>query len=230
MIAAYAYTRVSGRGQLEGSGLERQQEEINRFAKESGYLIKQTFKEEGISGTTTETERPAFQQMVFSILRNGVNHIIVESLDRLARDLQVQLQLCTYIASKEITLICAGTGENITQAILDDPMRKAMVQIQGVFAELDKSLVVRKLKNGRFKARQDSETRTLSGKKKCEGRKSLRESSPDLLKEARKLYRKPPKGKRRTLEEVGIALFEMGYQTSKGNPFAPAQVKRLIGC
>ena len=230
MIAAYAYTRVSGRGQLEGSGLERQQEEINRFAKESGYLIKQTFKEEGISGTTTETERPAFQQMVFSILRNGVNHIIVESLDRLARDLQVQLQLCTYIASKEITLICAGTGENITQAILNDPMRKAMVQIQGVFAELDKSLVVRKLKNGRIKARQDSEARTLAGKKKCEGRKSLRESSPDLLKEARKLYRKPPKGKRRTLEEVGIALFEMGYQTSKGNPFAPAQVKRLIGC
>jgi len=230
MIAAYAYTRVSGRGQLEGSGLERQQEEINRFAKESGYLIKQTFKEEGISGTTTETERPAFQQMVFSILRNGVNHIIVESLDRLARDLQVQLQLCTYIASKEITLICAGTGENITQAILNDPMRKAMVQIQGVFAELDKSLVVRKLKNGRIKARQDSEARTLAGKKKCEGRKSLRESSPDLLKEARKLYRKPPKGKRRTLEEVGMALFEMGYQTSKGNPYAPAQVKRLIGC
>ena len=230
MIAAYAYTRVSGRGQLEGSGLERQQEEINRFAKESGYLIKQTFKEEGISGTTTQTERPAFQQMVFSILRNGVNHIIVESLDRLARDLQVQLQLCTYIASKEITLICAGTGENITQAILDDPMRKAMVQIQGVFAELDKSLVVRKLRNGRIKARQDSETRTLSGKKKCEGRKSLRESSPDLLKEARKLYRKPPMGKRRTLEEVGIALFEMGYKTSKGNPYAPAQVKRLIGC
>jgi len=230
MIAAYAYTRVSGRGQLEGSGLERQQEEINRFAKESGYLIKQTFKEEGISGTTTETERPAFQQMVFSILRNGVNHIIVESLDRLARDLQVQLQLCTYIASKEITLICAGTGENITQAILEDPMRKAMVQIQGVFAELDKSLVVRKLKNGRIKARQDSETRTLSGKKKCEGRKSLRESSPDLLKEARKLYRKPPKGKRRTLEEIGLALFEIGYQTSKGNPYAPAQVKRLIGC
>jgi len=230
MIAAYAYTRVSGRGQLEGSGLERQQEEINRFAKESGYLIKQTFKEEGISGTTTQTERPAFQQMVFSILRNGVKHIIVESLDRLARDLQVQLQLCTYIASKEITLICAGTGENITQAILEDPMRKAMVQIQGVFAELDKSLVVRKLKNGRIKARQDSETRTLSGKKKCEGRKSLRESSPDLLKEARKLYRKPPKGTRRTLEKVGLALFEIGYQTSKGNPYAPAQVKRLIGC
>ena len=107
---------------------------------------------------------------------------------------------------------------------------QALVQIQGVFAELDKSLVVRKLKNGRIKARQDSETRTLSGKKKCEGRKSLRESSPDLLRDARKLYRKPPKGKRRTLEEIGGALFEMGYQTSKGNHYAPAQVKRLLGC
>ena len=29
MIAAYAYTRVSGRGQLEGSGLERQEEGID---------------------------------------------------------------------------------------------------------------------------------------------------------------------------------------------------------
>ena len=77
MIAAYAYTRVSGRGQLEGSGLERQHEEIEKFAKTSGYVIRQTFQEEGISGTTTETERPAFKQMVFSILRNGVNHIII---------------------------------------------------------------------------------------------------------------------------------------------------------
>ena len=230
MVKAFAYTRVSGKGQLEGSGLERQEEEINRFAKESGYLIKQTFKEEGISGTITETERPAFQQMVFSILRNGVNHIIVESLDRLARDLQVQLQLCTYIASKEITLICAGTGENITQAILNDPMRKALVQIQGVFAELDKSLVVRKLKNGRIKARQDSETRTLSGKKKCEGRKSLRETNPELLERTRQLYRKPRKGRRRTLAEVGRILFEEGFSTAKGKAYAPAQIKRLLGC
>ena len=230
MIAAYAYTRVSGRGQLEGSGLERQKEVIDKFAKNSGYTIKHTFREEGVSGTSYETERPAFQQMVFSILRNGVNHIIIESLDRMARDLQVQIQLCTYIASKNIHLISANTGENITQAILNDPMRKAMVQIQGVFAELDKSLVVRKLRNGRIKARQDSKARTLSGNKKCEGRKSLRESSPDLLREAKLLFRKPPKGKRRTLEEVGMALFEMGYQTSKGNPYAPAQVKRLLGC
>ncbi len=230
MIAAYAYTRVSGRGQLEGSGLERQHEEIEKFAKTSGYVIRQTFQEEGISGTTTETERPAFKQMVFSILRNGVNHIIVESLDRLARDLQVQLQLCTYIASKEITLICAGTGENITQAILNDPMRKALVQIQGVFAELDKSLVVRKLKNGRIKARQDSETRTLSGKKKCEGRKSLRETEPELLERARQLYRKPRKGRRRTLAEVGRILFEEGFSTAKGKAYAPAQIKRILGC
>ena len=120
MIAAYAYTRVSGRGQLEGSGLERQKEGIDKFAENSGFNIKQTFREEGVSGTSSETERPAFQQMVFSILRNGVNHIIIESLDRMARDLQVQIQLCTYIASKNIHLISANTGENITQAILNE--------------------------------------------------------------------------------------------------------------
>ena len=230
MVKAFAYTRVSGKGQLEGHGLERQHDAIQKYASNTGYQVTGVYSEEGISGTTDESCRPAFQRMVTDILRNGVNHVIVESLDRLARDLQVQLQLSAYCASKQIELISAATGENITQAIMEDPMRRAMVQIQGVFAELDKSLVVRKLKNGRLKARQDSETRTLSGKKKCEGRKSLRESNPDLLKDARKLYRKPIKGKRRTLEEVGMALFKMGYHTSKGNHYAPAQVKRLLGC
>ena len=71
MIAAYAYTRVSGRGQLEGSGLERQKEGIDKFAKNSGYTIRHIFREEGDSEASSETERPAFQQMVFSILKNG---------------------------------------------------------------------------------------------------------------------------------------------------------------
>ncbi len=230
MVKAFAYTRVSGKGQLEGHGLERQHDAIQKYASNTGYQVTGVYSEEGISGTTDESCRPAFQRMVTDILRNGVSHVIVESLDRLARDLQVQLQLSAYCASKQIELISAATGENITQAIMEDPMRRAMVQIQGVFAELDKSLVVRKLKNGRLKARQDSETRTLSGKKKCEGRKSLRETNPELLERTRQLYRKPRKGRRRTLAEVGRILFEEGFSTAKGKAYAPAQIKRLLGC
>ena len=230
MSTAFAYTRVSGKGQREGHGLQRQHDAIRKFAAGSGYQLTGVYSEEGISGTKGESSRPAFQRMVTDILRNGVNSVIVESLDRLARDLQIQLQLCTYLASKKIELISAATGENISRAIMADPMKRALVQIQGVFSELDKSLVVRKLRNGREKAREASSSRTLSGRRKCEGRKSLRESRPELLERARQLYRKPRKGIRRTLAEVGGILFEEGFCTTSGKAYAPAQIKRLLGC
>jgi DNA invertase Pin-like site-specific DNA recombinase len=80
-------------------------------------------------------------------------------LDRLAREYRIQEQLLIYLASKELTLFSANTGENVTEAIMGDPMRKAMVQVQGIFAELDKSLLVNKLR----KARQRKKAQTGRG-------------------------------------------------------------------
>ncbi len=65
------------------------------------------------------------------------------------------------MTAKGINLIAANTGENITKAISDDPMKKALVQIQGVFSELDKSLLVKKLRKARDKIRKE--------KGRCEG-------------------------------------------------------------
>ena len=80
--------------------------------------------------------------MIADILSDGCNTIIVEDLTRLAREYRIQENILVYLASKNIDLIAANTGENITTAIDSDPMKKALVQIQGVFGELDKSLLV----------------------------------------------------------------------------------------
>ena len=72
----------------------------------------------------------------------------------MAREYRIQEQLLIYLVSKGIDLISANTGENVTQAIQDDPMKKAMVQIQGIFSELDKVLLVRKLRKAREKVRE----------------------------------------------------------------------------
>ena len=63
--------------------------------------------------------------MIAEILSNGVNAIIIEGLDRLAREYRIQEQLLIYLVSKGISLIPANTGENVTQAIQDDPMKKS---------------------------------------------------------------------------------------------------------
>ncbi len=220
---AYAYLRVSGQGQLNGSGFDRQKEAIQAFCKASGYKIEEVFQE-AVSGTTEETDRPAFGNMVTAIRANGVDTIVVESLDRLAREYRIQEQLLIYLASKGIHLIAANTGENVTQAVMDDPMKKALIQIQGIFAELDKSLLVRKLRKAREMKRQQVG--------KCEGRKGYLETDKgkELLALIRKLRRKPrTKGKRRmTFEKVAHRLNEMGYSGANGNIFTDNNVRAIL--
>jgi len=217
----YAYLRVSGRGQVVGHGFDRQLESIKAFCDQQGYEINQVFKEQ-VSGTTDETDRPEFSAMVTTILKDGVDTVIVESLDRFARELRIQEQLLIYLASKDINLISANTGENVTKAITDDPMKKAMVQMQGIFAELDKSLLVKKLRKSREKVRKD--------KGKCEGRKSYKETEKgaEILREIRRLRRRRKGRKQRTFKEVAALLNEQGYTAANGKPFTGNTVRGIL--
>ncbi len=159
-MRAVAYKRVSGKGQLQGTGLDRQDEIIHAYAAHNGYEIVGVY---GDVYTGTDADRPGFVEMLEAMISDGVTIVIVESLDRMARDLMVQCSLLAKLASEGLTLISATTGENVTASMEEDPMRRALVQIQGVFAELDRRLLVRRLRKGRqiVKAR----------KGRCEGDK-----------------------------------------------------------
>jgi DNA invertase Pin-like site-specific DNA recombinase len=224
MIKAYAYLRVSGQAQIDGNGFDRQLEEIEKYAQQNGYKVVHVFKEEGVSGVTGEADRPGFQDMIAEILRNSVHTIIVESLDRLAREYRIQEQLLIYLVSKSIDLISANTGENVTQAIQDEPMRKAMVQIQGIFSELDKSLLVRKLRKAREKTRQD--------KGKCEGAKRYGEDSEEEQAVIRRIraMRRNKRGNRKgsTLREIADRLNAEGIPTKRGKKWSPGQIHMIL--
>jgi len=220
MEKAFGYIRVSGKSQIEGDGFKRQEKAIKEYAKVSGFKIEAVFKEKAVSGTLDETERPAFQEMVSMILKNGVRTIIIEGMDRLARDLQIQTTLIAYLASKKITLISARTDQNITKAVMSDPMQRALVQIQGVFSELEKNLLVKKLEVARNRKKADTG--------KCEGRKSYQESNPELIAEIKKLRRKPRNGKRLSLKKTMDALNQKGFTTTAGKPFTLAILKNII--
>src|SRR5258708_6982056 len=170
MTPFVAYCRVSGMSQVEGDGFLRQRGAIlgwmtNQNMAGKPYRLEHIYDEEGVSGKTDAEERPAFQRMIGELLGNGCRTIVIESLDRLARGYAIQEQLITYIASKGLTLIAANTGEDITAAMMGDPMKRAMVQMQGIFAELDKNMLVAKLR----KARE----RKKAKDGQCEGRKAF---------------------------------------------------------
>lgn len=225
MIKAYAYLRVSGRGQVKGHGFSRQLESINTYAKAHGYDVSGLYKDKGISGTNDETNRPQFTEMIEDILSNGVRTVVVESLDRLARAYRIQEQLLVYLASRNIILINASTGEDVTQAINDDPMKRAMIQVQGIFSELDKNLLVRKLRKAREAKKK------AAGK--CEGIKRYGEDNPAeqaIIKRIRYM-RRLPRGlnkKRMTYQAICDELNAEGLTTQRGKPWAPAQVWNIL--
>src|SRR5664279_1014027 len=114
----YAYLRVSGAGQVKGHGFDRQEDAIRAYAKTAKVEIVEVFRE---AHTGTEADRPVFVEMLAAILSNGVRAIVVESLDRLARDIVVQIALLGELRRRGVALIAANTGEDVTTT--DDPMR-----------------------------------------------------------------------------------------------------------
>ena len=221
---AFGYLRVSTKGQAKENkhGFKRQRETIESFSKRAGFKIIKYFKEP-VSGCKGEDERPAFMEMVSTMLReNRIICIVVEGMDRLARELMVQEQLISYLASKGIDLYPANTGENVTQAIKEDPVKKAMVQMQGVFSELEKSRLVKKLRKAREALREK--------KGRCEGVKpygSL-EGESEIVKLIKSLHKKPKGKKRMSHQRIADELNSRSIKPRSADKWEAMTVYNII--
>src|SRR5260370_4515014 len=92
-IPAVAYLRTSSATNTgpDKDADKRQRAAIAAFAKAHGYIIVDEFYDAAVSGADPINERAGFRAMLDRIAANGVRCIIVESPDRFARDLTVQL-------------------------------------------------------------------------------------------------------------------------------------------
>ena len=75
---------------MEGDGFTRQLKAIREYAAAHDMRIVNVYREEGVSGTKESADRPAWSELMTALHSNGVRVVIVEKLDRLARDLMVQ--------------------------------------------------------------------------------------------------------------------------------------------
>lgn len=216
---AVAYLRVSGKSQVEGDGFPRQIEAVEKEAAKQGFKITHTFREEGVSGTTEGDDRPAFKKMVSFVLDNpSAKTIFVENLTRLARAVRVQENILTYLALKNIDLISSDTGENITQAIKDDPMKKALIQMQATFAELEKSNLVNKLRKAR--ERKKAETGRCGGQHPFG---TLNAEEANTLETMQRL-----RAQGCTTRDIAEYLNNAGRPTRNGRPWHYASVSKIL--
>jgi len=159
MTKAFAYLRVSGKSQVDGDGFPRQLKAVKEYAAKHDLKIVQVYREEGISGTRELENRPALQELLTALYSNGVKTVIIEKLDRLARDLMVQETIIADMRKKGIEIISVAEPD----LMVDDPSRKLMRQIFGAIAEYDKAMLVMKLRGARQRVKAQTG--------RCDGRK-----------------------------------------------------------
>ena len=158
-MKALAYLRVSGKSQVGGDGFTRQLAAIKTYATTHDLKIVRVFKEEGISGTVENMNRPAWQELMATLHSNGVQNIVIEKLDRLARDLMVQETAIADLRKNGFTLISVAEPD----LMASDPTRVLMRQLMGAVAQYDKSQIVAKLRGARMRRKVEQGH--------CEGRK-----------------------------------------------------------
>jgi DNA invertase Pin-like site-specific DNA recombinase len=146
-----AYLRVSTIEQADkGYGLDVQREAIAKAAKQLSAKVVAWTADEGKSGTLDAVDRPGLLEALTTIRDGQANGLIVRDLDRLARAVTVQEAVLAEVWDHHDTAVFTSVPpQEVLRDDPDDPYRTAMRQMRGVFAELDRRLIVKRLRDGR---------------------------------------------------------------------------------
>jgi DNA invertase Pin-like site-specific DNA recombinase len=106
---------------------------IREYATERDIKIVNVYREEGVSGTKESADRPAWSELMTALHANGVRTVIIEKLDRLARDLMVQETIIADLRKHGFELV------SLTEPDLmkNDPTRILVRQMMGAVAQCE---------------------------------------------------------------------------------------------
>jgi DNA invertase Pin-like site-specific DNA recombinase len=212
---AFAYLRTSSAANVgaDKDSDKRQRAAIGGFASARGYQIVAEFYDTAVSGADPIAERPGFKAMLDRIAGNGVRTILIESPDRFARDLAVQLAGHDFLKGLGIDLIPATAPDHFLE---DTPTAVLVRQVLGAIAQFEKASLVAKLKAAR--------DRKIAAGEKCGGRKSHLESQPKVVGLAKALRRKIGG----SLREIAAELAAHGHLSRSGKPFTARSVNNML--
>jgi DNA invertase Pin-like site-specific DNA recombinase len=217
-VEAIGYMRTSSAANVgrDKDSEKRQRAAIEGYAKAAGYVVVEWFYDAAVRGADTVTARPGFAAMLDRIAGNGVRSILVESPDRFARDLAVQLAGHDYLKGLGVALVPASAPDFFLE---DTPTAVLVRQVLGAIAQFDKATMVAKLK-----AARDRKRKTMG---KVEGRKAYieREGGLQLLARVKALRDQRP---RRSLREIAAELEREGKITAKGNRYSASAVQSML--
>lgn len=221
-----AYLRVSTDLQADqGLGLQVQRQAIRAWAKANGHRIVHWFADEGVSGTHDVEGRPGLLDALASLESGEAGGLVTYRLDRLARKLTVQEATLARVWSLGGSVFAVDLGE-VPQDDPDDPMRTALRQMIGVFAQLDRGMIAARLRAGRrMKAVSGG---YAGGAPRFGQRAEGRELVPDEaeLATAERIHELANEG--RSSRQIADVLNAEGRRSKRGGTWSSATVCRVL--
>ena len=141
MTRAALYMRVSTVDQHP----ETQGIELREFPRQRGYEIVREYVDQGVSGT--KARRPALDKMLQDAHRHRFDVVVVWAVDRMARSTKHFLQVLDELNGLGIQFLSQREAIDT-----DGPLGRAVVVIISAIAELERSLIVERVRAGMRRA------------------------------------------------------------------------------
>lgn len=150
-----AYLRVSTDTQADsGQGLDIQEAACREWARKHRHRLVEVVRDQGVSGTADVAARPGLSRAVALLAADKADGVVVNRLDRLARDLVLQETFLDdmHRRGKELHS-CSPTEDAHLADAEDDPSRALVRRILGAVAAYERDMVRLRLRAGRDRKR-----------------------------------------------------------------------------
>jgi DNA invertase Pin-like site-specific DNA recombinase len=175
------YLRVSTSGQT----CDNQRIDLERVAEQRGWTIVDTYIDHGVSGTKAREKRAAFDRLAKDAAHGKLDMVAAWSIDRVGRSLGHLVEFMDELRQQNV-----GIYLHQQQVDTSTAAGRAFLQMAGVFAEFERSVIVERINAGLQRARAQGKQlgRPAVSSKVEDGIRKLRAAGAGKLKIAKTLH------------------------------------------
>src|SRR6266496_5185223 len=146
MTTVVAYARVSTDRQAEKQTIDQQIDRLHAFARHQGWHLdaEQLYADDGYSGA--RLDRPALDRLRDAVAGGAIDAVLITSPDRLARRYAYQVWLPEEFERAGVQVIF------LERPPTGDPQDVLVIQIRGVVAEYERTVIADRMRRGRLTA------------------------------------------------------------------------------
>jgi DNA invertase Pin-like site-specific DNA recombinase len=143
---AAIYLRVS----TDEQTTENQRQALVEVAARRGWTVVETYQDQGVSGSKGRDQRPGFDRMLKDASRRRFDVLAVWSIDRLGRSTAAVATALDDLEAAGVAIYADKEGVDASTA-----HGRAMLEMASVFARLERSMIVERVKAGMARAKAE---------------------------------------------------------------------------